>query len=919
MGLLIPPGEMDSSANQAAPSFEDMQRLWRDLPYELRRKYLSTSPIEWLPPQANPNAPQYRGGETLQDNRPWHRRVMDYMPTYKGVMNVLDTPLTGKGGLTKEGEVTTQAAVTALPGTSIADLPAASGGFSKAHQKGDLPGMVLEGLKGLGSVVLAAPIVGPAVKKIGGGMADVTNAAIRGERTVAHAAPVRPVAREGERLTGAFAPATAPVRGNTAAEIAQMQEQLPPKLAEQLADITKNNPEIAPALKYLTPNELEPLLTSKAGVDQFAQMLKVIPEASEMASIAKAGAPKQGWYRASTQAIMDVFGQQDAPRFAALLAATSPQNSVEMNLQNALAIWKNWTKAGRPTDPKAIKAVMGESVAGTRGEESVLDAWYHNTVRALGSDDPLKITLSGPKVDSFYRNLADDVYRVTNDAWMANVTGMNQNNLRLSPTQLQLARGNPGYSPAYLAMNSRVREGAEQANMLPLEGQETMWSFGMPVMNMQSSTGKPARQLLQEGLITPDVIRGTPDFSTLLKTDPTYSRFLEEAGYGDQLAALKPYNFPRDLPVLSAQDQRNVEKAAERLEKLRIDRDREKRSVAVPRNFNPPSTFAYQQGEAIPGASTGPWAQKLIDAPEGARNNFTGRVSAAQRDFNDIDIINQGMGLDAIATRAMQGVYKPDGRPVEFNKGYSIGAEVPVHYDAKGRPRLDPVDEQKLRTASIIRAANTAQDAVPYNAQVLSETGNNLFIPRKTKADPEQLKGLLDAGYSLDRLAPADTGAGINLLNFGERFSDTEASKLSGLLGPQPASAAPAVKRTAGAENPKLSYPALPWGEVGSRQVTTMELKELNKLEKMDPGRIEKLDTPEFRKQAADLHKLYSSQDAPPDILNRLRIISEGGIPALKKAMRGKTELLPAIAGLGLTGYLLDRAGQGGTQPAEAY
>jgi hypothetical protein len=41
--------------------------------------------------------------------------------------------------------------------------------------------------------------------------------------------------------------------------------------------------------------------------------------------------------------------------------------------------------------------------------------------------------------------------------------------------------------------------------------------------------------------------------------------------------------------------------------------------------------------------------------------------------------------------------------------------------------------------------------------------------------------------------------------------------------------------------------------------------------------------------------------------------------PALKKAMKGRKELLPAIAGLGLTGYLLDRAGAGGTQPVEAY
>jgi hypothetical protein len=43
---------------------------------------------------------------------------------------------------------------------------------------------------------------------------------------------------------------------------------------------------------------------------------------------------------------MDVFGPEDAPRFASLLAALSPQTSVEMNLLNTLNVWKNWTAAG---------------------------------------------------------------------------------------------------------------------------------------------------------------------------------------------------------------------------------------------------------------------------------------------------------------------------------------------------------------------------------------------------------------------------------------------------------------------------------------------------------------------------------------------------------------------------------------------
>jgi hypothetical protein len=76
-----------------------------------------------------------------------------------------------------------------------------------------------------------------------------------------------------------------------------------------------------------------------------------------------------------------------------------------MNLLNTLNTWKNWTAAGRPTEAKTIKEIMGRSVSGTKGEESVLEAWQNNAVRSLSASDPTKVTLSGPKVDSFYRNL----------------------------------------------------------------------------------------------------------------------------------------------------------------------------------------------------------------------------------------------------------------------------------------------------------------------------------------------------------------------------------------------------------------------------------------------------------------------------------------------------------------------------------
>ena len=134
-----------------------------------------------------------------------------------------------------------------------------------------------------------------------------------------------------------------------------------------------------------------------------------------LAAMASLGAAKKGWYEASNKAIMSVFGKNDGSRFIALLSATSPQTSVEANLRNTLTIWRNWTNAGRPKDREKILNIMGMSVEGDKGRDSVLEAWENNSVRALTQKDPTKIKLSGPKVQSFYENLMGNLREVTND------------------------------------------------------------------------------------------------------------------------------------------------------------------------------------------------------------------------------------------------------------------------------------------------------------------------------------------------------------------------------------------------------------------------------------------------------------------------------------------------------------------------
>lgn len=699
-------------------------------------------------------------------------------------------------------------------------------------------------------------------------------------------------------LTGALAPESPPVRGQTRQELEQMQAStLSPQDLDKLNDLKAKNPEFANAAAHLMPDELKTLISNPNQIEAMNRILDVIPNAAHMSSIAKAGAPKQGWYRGSTQALIDVFGQEDAPRFAALLAATSPQTSVEMNLLNSLNIWKNWTAAGRPTDPTSIKAIMGQSVSGLKGEDSILGAWLNNTSRALSAEDPLKVTLSGPKVNSFFRNLADDVYRVTNDAWMSNATNIDQDILRISPTAKQLSEGNPGYSPGYLALNARQREAGDIAKMFPNEVQETAWSVAMPLMESQSRLGLPAREILQRGLLTPEMIRGTPDFSSLLATEPRYRQILEQSGYGPQVSAMKPYEFPRTLPTMTTADQNNLMKTAETLENLRDLRSREKRALVSGFRPNPETAFAYATGEGVTGLGTG-HLENTINEPLGARSHFTGRISQAFQDPQGMDILHKGLGLKPIATRSTTGAFQPTPTsPIEINPGFAAGVEAPLVMRGK-KQIIDPAVEQALRTAATLRGGMTAQLGSPYNAQILDEKGSNLAVQLAKKVNEESMKNVVGK-YGLDRMAVADTGEGANILNWGDRFKENEMSDISDILGGKN------VARTREVSNPDMNYVDLTkeWqAGVGSRQVTQRMLDELKKV---GSERFASLDNNEIRNAAGDILKVYQGREAKgqtvrPDLMNMLAIVRDTGLKGLRKAMKDPDQLLPAIVSAGL-------------------
>jgi|688.fasta_scaffold03299_41 hypothetical protein len=702
-------------------------------------------------------------------------------------------------------------------------------------------------------------------------------------------------------LQGALKPATDPVRGETSKELRKAQKKsLTDEQKESLELIKQKYPFIAEAANFMTPQEVSKIISNPAAVQQMDRLLSVLPSAKELSSVAKAGAPKQGWYRASTQAIIDVFGVQDAPRFSSLLAAMSPQTSVEMNLLNTLNTWKNWTAAGRPTDPQAIKAIMGQSVSGSKLEDSVLDAWVNNATRSLSAKDPLKVTLSGPKVDSFYRNLADDVYRVTNDAWMANGLGVDQALFSGSPTALQLAKGDPGLSTGYIGTSARMREAGQQANMFPSEAQETTWSWFMPLYEMQRTTGLSARELLQRGMITPDVIRGTPDFSTLLNQGK-YGNILKEAGYESQLANLKPSGWVDPRVELTLSDQRNMERAAQRLENLKEGRGSESRSrsISLPKTGQRPETaFAYATPEYIPGRGTG-HLENLIDEAESGRQHFSSRAANVFRNPAGSDVLQSSLDLSPLKTRTGTGAYRAEGEipfaggrlggastsgryPMEINPMYPSGVE----FSVTSGLNVPKATQNKLTAAEAVRGYMTAQRGSPWNAQIPSEKGSNIFVPLAKKADPENMgytSALVNGGVDL-----ADTGAGVSVLNWGKNLTAEEKKQLTQLLG------GTEFQPTKHAGDYVDYGPAWEAGE-GSGRATKQMLENVEKLSPKAQGALSQAS----QQPAGDLLDIYKKTAETKkgmtraDLMRALEIIRDKGLPGLAAALAAG-EALPA-------------------------
>jgi hypothetical protein len=700
-----------------------------------------------------------------------------------------------------------------------------------------------------------------------------------------------------EATPGAMARAEAmPGPGQVRAEIGGMRAESPlaPAVEARLQGV-------GPEAAYLLPNEAEKAGYSKSSVQSMQRMLDFLPKAKELAAVMKAGGAKRGWYRASAQALIDTFGD-DAPRFAALLAAMSPQTSVENNLTNALNTWKNWTAAGRPTDEAAIKAIMGRSVMGTKGEESVLDAWVNNSMRALRADDPSKVVLSGPKVDSFMGNLADDVFRVTNDAWNANLLGVSQSMFSGS-----MPKGNPldpGLTPGYLATNARMRGAADLAGMSPAEGQETAWSFAMQLYEKARQTGKSVVDLLESGEATDELIRGAPDFSSLFG-QPQYRSILEEAGYGPQVAGLQPHAWPdlrgNIMDRLDPEERKLVMQSAKRLDALADQRRRESYARAFWQQEGTPENLPlFSTAEMAPYGASG-HLTGFQDLPEKQRSVMSSRLAQTFTNPAQRDMLHEALGMPGIEQRKATGLWEPREGNFETNPAFASGVQVPLTKGGEVRK----ADAAKLNAAEAARGYMTAQGGSAWSGMVPDPEGGGLYIPREGKVPPELMKQLGTPASGDFYLA--DTGAGINAMPANgqispEGFNALRRTFATEVEGEAPYTALPTMVRA----SPRSGYVDFEdaWkAEPGSGAVATKLFEQVDQL----PGSQQSALSEALMQPAGDLYENYrraqKNKGLPvrEDLMNALQILRTQGLEGLREALkRGDF-----IAGLGAGAALL--------------
>ncbi len=146
-------------------------------------------------------------------------------------------------------------------------------------------------------------------------------------------------------------------------------------------------------LDYLSDAERSRILKNKVLRRSFDRAAELLGPDAPLIAASLHGQLARGGYEGTAQTLRQVFGQ-DAPTFAKLWSAVSPQQPNETAIHMALEGWADWVRAGRPTDPGELERTLRPAISGLWNSRGP------NAMRALRGEE-----LSGPKVAPFGESL----------------------------------------------------------------------------------------------------------------------------------------------------------------------------------------------------------------------------------------------------------------------------------------------------------------------------------------------------------------------------------------------------------------------------------------------------------------------------------------------------------------------------------
>jgi hypothetical protein len=217
-----------------------------------------------------------------------------------------------------------------------------------------------------------------------------------------------------------------------------------------------------------------------------------LPDLKRLMKLWRQGMAGKDWYAKANKEVHQIFGE-DAPVFLDMLAATSPDTSVQANVTFALAAYKQW-KLGEPFGLESHKYPAPRNML------------YRI---AAGEKDWVNPN-TAPKVYNFRRNLHGDTEAVTVDRWMADTFGF--------------GRGGGLTDARYKFIDYALTQAAKKAGVSPRDFQAGLW---------RGIKEETARKLEKQGKAA-TITREARDFGAILKdvidNDPELARMVNERG-----------------------------------------------------------------------------------------------------------------------------------------------------------------------------------------------------------------------------------------------------------------------------------------------------------------------------------------------------------------------------------------------------